>query len=189
MTVRRTWLLLLAVAACGPVAAVEDAATGLGEQGFATLADGVAGRIDGTVGATGQALLGDDAVARRWARIDPDEPGRGRGAYLIEDDARAWLVTYATDGRTEAWQGDGFARAIEHEQPRRHGRETIVFAIRAGEPVVLVYESIDEDAPEDNVVRRCKQRCPSLRGFDTEDARLTVSGPGATVEELTTPRR
>lgn len=182
-------VLLFGLAACGPVGVADDASSRLSEGAFGSLADAVGGRLDGTVGASGEAMLGDDGVPHRWARVDPDQPGRARGAYVLSTGDRVWLVTYETDGRTEPWTGDAFSQAIVHAQGHHHGSETIGFALRGGVPVVLEYELIEEDSPEDSVSRRCQKACSSLRGFDTQDARFVVTGPAATVDELINPAR
>ena len=184
---------LLLASACGAPTSVDDAGPlPITRAQVRVLADSVARRSEATVGALGTARLGDDDAGHAWARLDPDDPGRGRGGYLLADGDRLWLVTYETDGRTEAWQGGAGARSVVHTQEHHHGHETVVFALRGGEPVVLDYELL-EDTESGEVVAHhyapggvCATRCPPLRGYPTADARFEVRGPAASVEELMT---
>lgn len=185
-------LATLAASGCGPTSLLdEDAAPRLAAEEFDAIVDRVGRRTDRIVGASGEAMLGDDGVPHRWARLDPEEPVRVRGAYVIEDATQVWVVTYETDGRTEPWTGTTTDRAIEHGQGHHHGAETITFALRGGDLVVLSYELVDDDETGESIRKRfarhgeCAKPCPRLRGFETVDARLEVRGPAISISELT----
>jgi hypothetical protein len=159
------------------------------DEQLEAIAGSVAARADGEIAAEGEAVLADDGLARRWVRIDPVEPGRGRGAYLLEGNVgELWLVTFEVDGRTLVWEPtqDG-EREIAHAQGHAGGGETIVFAVRDGAPVVLWYEYADGDDVDTRVYAidgDCRWRCPQLRSYETRDARLRVTGPGRSADEL-----
>jgi hypothetical protein len=177
---RRPIIALAVLVGCGAPTVGDDASPRMSAQAFDTLTDGVARRNERTVAASGEAMLGDDGVAHRWARLDPDDPGRARGAYVLEAGSDAWIITYETDGRTEAWTGVSTDRAIEHTQEHHHGHETIVFALRGGVPVVLDYELLEDTETGEQVTQHfardgvCVKTCPPLAGFRTVDARIHV---------------
>jgi hypothetical protein len=188
---RTTLAILTVLAACGPVPSEShDAGPRMSSRQFSRLSEALGRRTERVVAASGEARLGDDDAMHRWARLDPEAPARGRGGYVIEDGSKVWLVTYETTGRTEAWTGTRASHAIEHTQFHHHGSETVVFALRDGQPVVLAYELID-DGDEDGAIRLrfaidgvCVTRCPALRGFETQDARFEVVGPADDLASL-----
>lgn len=156
------------------------------ERGFRELADAVATRTGCHVIAWGTAPIADDDQPRRFAVLDPDHPGLGRGAYLIEDAATSrWLVSYAVDGRTLPWALQPGAsrddphwqirhdRAVEHAQASAAGGETVWFALHDGALVVTGKDGA------------CARPCRPLRDLVTLDADLQVTGPAASVSQLT----
>ena len=105
------------------------------------------------------------------------------------------LVSFYTDGRTMVWTGKPEDTAIEHAQGHHHGGETITFALRGGEPVVLAYEYVEDASDQDAQPThkefakdgRCDDGCPSLATFVHEDSEMQVAGPAATAEALLAP--
>jgi hypothetical protein len=197
-----------ASAADSKVASVApDAAEPAGDphQAFRELAAGVAKRTTMKVIAWGTAPLGDGETLHRYAVLDPDsDDTEVRGAYLLEaEPGKVFRISFYADGRTMAWgRAEGSSRdsdpawtaetsrAVTHAQGHHHGGETIELALRGGKPVVLVHEYTG-DAETEVTERRefakdgvCKDPCPALAGFETEDADLQVTGPASTVEGL-----
>jgi len=209
---RHAWVLAVAVAvaACGrsssdrskqaardgAVGAASDA-TAVGDAAapttFEGLADAVARRSARKVVASGEAKLAEDGQPRKWATLEAEDLNAGRGAYVIEAaPGRWWLVSFASDGRTIVWRGSPGDTAIEHAQGHHHGGETVTFALRGGEPVVLSYEYVEDAADEDSrPVHQefakngsCAAGCPPLRSFPHQDSDLQVVGPAASLDEL-----
>jgi hypothetical protein len=191
-----------------PVPSADDGGPGeaaaLTDEDFRDLAEALARRTARRVAAWGTAPLADDDTPRRFAVLDADEPLGGRGAYLVEAAPGAlWLVAFSVDGRTMAWAvpaggaGDGeapwTARAdlgIEHGQGHRRGGETLTFAVRGGQLVVLEHEYVEDAAEDEPVTRRfaefgvCATPCPPLAGYPTTDLDLAVRGPAAALDAL-----
>jgi len=224
---RNRWLIVLALAAaCGrspaapdverertptrpavvtPVAVTESAdAAPDTERGFRALAEAVAVRSNCRILAWGTAPIADDDEPRRFAVLDPEEPGKGRGAYLVEDHASArWIVSFSVDGQTSPWAYEPTAtrgsdpawqergdRAITHAQSHRHGGEELTFALRAGALVVLQHDYTGDAETEVTERRRfadegvCARPCPALRDFATDDMDVQVIGPAASLDAL-----
>lgn len=197
-----TPLRLLLIAAIARACPATPAATA--DDAFRTLVEKIGARTERRVIAWGTAQLADDGVARRFAVLEPEDLRHGRGAYVIEDKSDAlWLVSFYADGRTVPWALETGAtsdadapwrtlddRAIEHAQGHPGGGEQVTFALRDGELVVLEHDHIDD--VEREVVERqrfaqrgvCREPCPALRGFATEDLDLRVVGPARTVDAL-----
>lgn len=197
MTTFRMLLIAAVARACpSPPAAADDDA-------FRTAVESLAARTDSHVIAWGTAPLADDARLR-FAVLEPEDLRRGRGGYVLEDERGAlWLVSFRADGRTVFWGVEPGAatgadvpwrtlddRAIEHAQGHPGGGEQLTFAFRDRAPVVLEHDHIDD--VEREVVERqrfarrgvCREPCPPLRGFRTEDLELRVDGPARDVEGL-----
>jgi hypothetical protein len=171
---------------------------------FRTFAERLGARTERHVIAWGEAPLADDGQRHRFAVLEPDRLGRGRGAYLIEaGPGLHWLISFNVDGRTMMWGGGGTGtladdeawrrlddRAIEHGQSHPHGGEEITIALRGRKPVVLAHDylgEVDTEVVERQrfaVDGRCATPCPPLRGFRTEDFALRVVGPARTVKAL-----
>lgn len=179
-----------AVGASKAVTPAVDAAVPLDEAAFTALAERVATKTARHLEGQGAAQLGEDERGVRYAILAPDEMMDGRGAYVFEESAgKLWLVSYYYDGRTMPGLAEG-GRAIEHAQGHHHGGETVRFAFRAGEPVVLYHEYVEDveaGKPETTEYAKdgvCATPCPPLRGFAARDAELEVVGPAASIDGL-----
>jgi hypothetical protein len=179
-----------AVGTSRQVTAATDAAAPLDDAAFTALVEAVARKTARRVEGQGAAQLSEEERGLRYAILEPDDMNDGRGAYVVEESAgKLWLVSYYYDGRSMPGLAEG-GRAIDHAQGHHHGGETVRFAFRAGAPVVLYHEYVDdveEGEPEIKEYAKdgvCTSPCPPLRGYPTNDIDFQVIGPAATAEAL-----
>ena len=179
-----------AVGTSKAVTPAADAAVALDDAAFTALVERVATRTSRHLDGQGAAQVAEEERGVRYAILAPDELIDGRGAYVIEESAgKLWLVSYYFDGRTTPGLAEG-GRAIEHAQGHHHGGETVRFGFRAGEPVVLYHEYVEDvevGKPEIHEYAKdgvCATPCPPLRGYAAKDAELEVVGPAASIEAL-----